>query len=147
MEKFSKHNLELSAINKTCSLVFNKIGHTTKLLATVECEEKNFYAAFMIIENYFKNKASANTEKFADLVREMTLAPGQEFANHWILLQHAMKNWAIVLGIQRDQSAVSAAPVPIVGVVAPIAPPPAAVVVVHQEEASANSGLLTDYVH
>jgi hypothetical protein len=146
MEKFSKHNTELSAINKTCSLVFNKIGHATKLLATVECEEKNYYAAFMIIENYFKNKASANTEKFADLVREMTLAPGQEFSNHWILLQHAMKNWAIVLGIQRDQSAAAAAPaVPIIGVVAPIAPPPAAVVVVHQEEATANSGLLTDY--
>jgi hypothetical protein len=145
MEKHSKHNLELSAIHKTCSQVFNKIGHSTKLLATVECEEKNFHAAFMIIENYFKNKASANTEKFADLVREMTLAPGQEFANHWILLQHAMKNWAIVLGIQRDQSAAAAAPAPIVGVVAPIGPPPAAVVIVHQEEATANSGLLTDY--
>jgi hypothetical protein len=145
MEKFSKHNAELTLINKTCSLVFNKIGHATKLLATVECEEKNYYAAFMIIENYFKTKASANTEKFADLVREMTLAPGQEFSNHWILLQHAMKNWAIVLGIQRDQSVAAAAPAPIVGVVAPIAPPPAAAVVVHQEEATANSGLLTDY--
>jgi hypothetical protein len=34
-------------------------------------------------------------------VREMTLAPGQEFSNHWILLQNAMKkNWAIVLKLK-----------------------------------------------
>jgi hypothetical protein len=72
------------------------------LLVEDHIRDSDYHAAYSVIEKHYTQRASTNCDIFAHAAKAIILHPGQDFQAHWILLQTAWKNWAMVLGLQRE---------------------------------------------
>jgi hypothetical protein len=143
IDKFNKYNTELAILHKQSTLIFNKIGAQGALICNEEIKNADFFAAYEKISKFYASKASSNIDVFEEKARNVLLQPGQEFISHWILLQVALKNWAMVLGLQRD-SITQPPPPPKRRRGAPIEEPFVAPIVINVPESIANSGDSSD---
>jgi hypothetical protein len=131
IDKFQKASNDLIALYKTCTIVFSKIGAQGLMLADIEIKALDFRGAYDKIEKYYTQRASSNCDVFEVAAKSIILQPGQDFQAHWIQMQIAWKNWAMVLGLQRDETTF---------IPTPLVPRQ----VINSNEAIANSSIYSD---
>jgi hypothetical protein len=100
LDDFNKYNKELIEVHQRCAHVFSKVGLIAKVHVHAELKASNYHAAYRKICEYFNNLATSDTDQFERIAKSIRIEPGQDFQAHWINLQLAIKNWAMVIGME-----------------------------------------------